>query len=213
MSQLYPAMLRIAGRRCVVIGGGRVAARKVAPLLEAGATVLLIAPDCGPELAALVKQGRVRWEPRGYRPGDLEGAALAFAATDSAAVNAAVAAEAKARDIPVNVANDPAASTFHVPAIIERKGLLLTVSTGGRSPAFARRLRLELEALLSPERLALLELYADLRASLGELGLHPDGPAWEAADERALELLRVGRPDEARRVLKQQVLAAAGGEA
>ena len=213
MSRLYPAMLRIARRRCVVVGGGRVAGRKVAPLLEAGATVLLIAPSCGPELEALAKQGRVRWEPRGYRSGDLEGAALAFAATDSPAVNAAVAAEAETRDIPVNVADDPAASTFHVPAVVERDGLVLTVSTGGRSPAFARRLRLELEALLSPERLALLELYAELRASLGEQDLRPDGVDWEAADERALELLRAGRPDQARQVLKQQVLAAAGSEA
>jgi precorrin-2 dehydrogenase/sirohydrochlorin ferrochelatase len=213
VSQLYPAMLRIAGRRCVVIGGGRIATRKVAPLLEAGASVLLIAPNCGPQLEAVGKQGRVRWEPRAYRAGDLEGAALVFAATDSPAVNAAVAAEAKARDIPVNVADDPTASTFHVPAVVEREGLVLTVSTGGRSPAFARRLRLEIEALLSPERLALLELYAELRASLGEQDLRPDGSAWEAADERALDLLRAGRPDEARRVLERQVLAAPGGKA
>jgi siroheme synthase-like protein len=209
MSGLYPAMLRLAGRRCVVVGGGNVAARKVARLVEAGADVTVVAPDQGPELTKLAERGLLQRRRRSYRRGDLAGACLAFAATDSRAVNAAVADEAASLNVPVNVADNPAVSTFQVPAVIERDGLTLTVSTGGRSPAFARRLREQLEALLSTDRLALLDLYAELRDFFASEGDHLDGPAWAAADDQALELIRRGRVAEARDILRQQVLASA----
>ena len=210
MTQLYPAMLRLGGKRCVVIGGGRVATRKVLPLLESGAEVAVIAPTVEPRLEDLASSGRVRLERRPYRRGDLAGATLAFSATDSRTVNAAVADEAGELGIPVNVADDPTASTFHVPAVSRPHGLTIALSTGGRSPAFARRLRQEIEELLTPERIALLELYAELRAALADEAQPGQTADWSAADEQVLRLLREGRRGEARHLLRKQVLASSG---
>ena len=212
MSRLYPAMLRIEGQPCVVVGGGQVAARKISRLLESGAAVRVIAPELSPALQALVEEGRLRLERREYQSGDLAGATLAFAATSSREVNATVAREAQARGIPVNVADDPQASTFQVPAVAERDGLTVAISTSGRSPAFARRFREEIEALFSPEKLALLDLYAELRESLPHPRPPADGRVWTAAHEDALELLRRGRADDARRLLRERVLAPRQGE-
>jgi precorrin-2 dehydrogenase/sirohydrochlorin ferrochelatase len=159
-------MLRLEGQRCVVVGGGAVATRKIEGLLQAGAVVTVIAPRLTAGLARLVTQGLVVCEKRTYRRGDLVGAALAFAATSSRQVNASVAEEARQLKVPVNVADDPAACTFQVPAVVRQDGLTLAVSTAGRSPAYARRLRQELEHFLAPERLALLELYAEARQLL-----------------------------------------------
>ena len=210
MSLLYPAMLRLAGHLCLVVGGGQVAARKVERLLAADATVRVVAPLLSSSLARLAEAGRIDWSPREYQAGDLVGARLAFAATSSAAVNLAVTGEATQLGIPVNVADDQLASTFQVPAQVVRGGVTLAVSTAGRSPAYARRLREELERFLSPERLALLDLYADLRSDLAQQGQSVDGRAWSAADDRALELLRSGRRAEASALLREQVMSGRG---
>jgi precorrin-2 dehydrogenase len=210
LSALYPAMLRLAGHLCLMVGGGAVAERKVERLLAADARVRVVAPLLSSNLARLTETGRLDWVQRDYRGGDLVGATLAFAASSSAAVNLAVAAEAAERGIPVNVADDGLASTFQVPAQVARGGVTLAISTAGRSPAYARRLREELERFLSPERLALLDLYADLRSDLVQQGKSVDGRAWSAADDRALELLRAGRRAEASDLLRQQVLAGRG---
>ena len=207
MSRPYPTMLRLQGRPCVVIGGGRVAIRKVSRLLEAGAAVRVIAPTLDEPLERLVKSGAIKVERRPYRRGDLAGALLAFAATDSRTVNTAVSDEADERGILVNVADDPQASSFHVPATLERQGISIAISTGGRSPAFARRLREELDDVLSDDRLALLELYAELRAELTSQQIPTSGVSWTRADHQALELLRQGRRAEARQVLREQALA------
>jgi precorrin-2 dehydrogenase/sirohydrochlorin ferrochelatase len=203
-------MLRLEGHLCLMVGGGAVAARKVERLLDAEAAVRVVAPLLSSKLARLTEAGRIDWMQREYRGGDLVGATLAFAATSSAAVNRAVAAEAAERGIPVNVADDRLASTFQVPAQVARGGVSLAISTAGRSPAYARRLREELERFLSPERLALLDLYADLRSDLVQQGQSVDGRAWSAADDRALELLRAGRRAEASNLLREQVLAGRG---
>lgn len=209
MSRSYPAMLRLDGKRCVVIGAGKVAARKIAKLLESGALVVAVAPSFDPIFEKLDPRGRIKRETRPYRRGDLAGAMLAFAATDSHTVNAAVADEAAELGVPINVSDDPSISTFHVPASLDQHGLTLAISTGGRSPAFARRLREELEQLLTPERVALLELYAELREDLGP-GQRPlNGSAWNAADDEVMRLLREGRRAEARQVLRRKVKAAA----
>jgi precorrin-2 dehydrogenase / sirohydrochlorin ferrochelatase len=212
VSGLYAAMLRLDGQPCVVVGGGVVATRKLSRLLEAGALVTMVAPSLTEEAQRQVSSARVAWQRRPFQRGDLTGASLAFAATGSRQVNAEVAAEARRLGIPVNVADDPLGSSLQVPATLERAGVQVAISTGGRSPAFARRLREELEQWLSPARLELCELYAELRASLTPLDARPDGAAWASADSQALDLLRDGRREEARQLLRQQVLGAACGE-
>jgi siroheme synthase-like protein len=177
----YPLVLRLTGRRCVVVGGGSVAARKVQPLLVGGADVTVVAPDLSSELEALASAGTIQAVRRPFTPADLDGAALAFAATDSRAVNQTVAEAAQARGVLVNVADDPAACDFTVPALVRRGDVTLAVSTGGRSPAFARFLREELEGWLTDARCELLVLLAELRRELRADGISIDATRWQRA--------------------------------
>ncbi len=125
----------------MVVGGGEVANRKARKLLQARAEVVVISPDVKPELASMAAE--VRRRP--YREGDLEGAFLAFAATDRREVNAAVAREARERGIPVNVADEPSEGDFALPSTLRRGQLQVAVSTGGASPILAQKIRRELE--------------------------------------------------------------------
>ena len=216
MSGLFPAMLDLRGRPCVVIGGGAVAARKARRLARAGAQVRVIAPSFSDELRELAADGAVELAPRPYQSGDLQDARFVFVATSDPTVNAAALAEARAQGALANLANladEPDGGDFQVPSTVERGGLTIAISTGGRSPAFARRLREQLEAWLTPERLELLELYAELRGSLKQEGAAASGPAWASVDESALQLLKDGRREEAERLLRRQVLVGAAGEA
>lgn len=161
----YPIVVtNLAHSRCVVVGGGAVAERKVAGLLDAGARPAVISPALTPALAAWRAEGRIDHVARPYAAGDLAGAALVIAATDDGAVNTLVAAEARGRGALVNVASDQALGSFHTVAAVRRGDLLLTVSTGGRSPALAARVRAELAARYGAEYGAALGRAARLRA-------------------------------------------------
>ncbi|HXH84952.1 MAG TPA: bifunctional precorrin-2 dehydrogenase/sirohydrochlorin ferrochelatase, partial [Candidatus Tectomicrobia bacterium] len=138
---LYPVCLRLTGRPCVVIGGGAVAERKVDGLLAAGAAVTIVSPLVTPRLARWAADGWIRHVRRAYRVGDLRGHRLAFVATDDGAVTAAVAAEARARGVWVNAADEPAHCDFALPAVLRRGALAVAVGTGGASPALAAVVR------------------------------------------------------------------------
>jgi cobalt-precorrin 5A hydrolase/precorrin-3B C17-methyltransferase len=139
---VYPVLLtNLAAARVVVVGGGQVAARKVAGLLDAGAAVTVISPALEPGLAAHHAAGWIGWEARAYYAGDLAGAWLAFAATDSRTVNAAVAREAAARGILCNVADAPSEGTFHVPAVARQEEFVIAVGSSGTAPRRAAQLR------------------------------------------------------------------------
>jgi precorrin-2 dehydrogenase / sirohydrochlorin ferrochelatase len=150
---LYPIFLDLSGWRCVVVGGGGVANRKARKLLQAHARVVVISPHIAPELESVA----VEVHRRPYREGDLEGAYLAFAATNLRGVNAAVAREAKERGIPVNVADKPSEGDFALPSTLRRGRLQVAVSTGGASPTLARRIRGELEEAFGPEWAGIVE--------------------------------------------------------
>jgi siroheme synthase-like protein len=167
-SGAYPLVLiNLARVRCVVVGGGAVAERKVRDLIAGGARPQVISPALTAALAGWHAAGQIEHLARAYRPGDLEGAFLAIAATDDRGVNAAVAEEGARRGILVNVADDPAAGNFHTAATVRRGDLLLAVSTGGASPALAARIRRELGSRYGEEYARLLDLLRGLR----------DGPA------------------------------------
>ena len=149
---VYPVMLTgLAGAPVVVAGGGVVAARKVMGLLPAEAAITVIAPELGETLRALHEQGAFVWQPRAYQAGDLEGARLAFAATNVRAVNAQVAAEAARQHILCNVADDPAAGDFHVPAVHRADGMVIAVGSSGQSPRRATSLRNRIAQWLAGE--------------------------------------------------------------
>jgi precorrin-2 dehydrogenase/sirohydrochlorin ferrochelatase len=193
MTAYYPVCLDLRDRPCVVIGGGTVAARKVEGLLECGARVTVVAPLLAPALQALLDAGQITARLRPYADGDLDGAALAIAATDEREVNALVAAEARARGVWLNAADDPERCDFILPAVIRRGDLQIAISTGGRSPALARRVREDLERLLPAEYADLLPVLADVRAELREEGVDVPPERWQTAlDEYVLSRLRAG---------------------
>jgi precorrin-2 dehydrogenase/sirohydrochlorin ferrochelatase len=205
----YPLVLRISGQRCVVVGGGAVAARKVQGLIVSGASVLVVAPEVGPELAALAEQGTIRLERRAFEPSDLDDAVLIFAATDDRQVNDEVVEATWDRSGIVNVADDPAVCDFTVPAVVRRGDVTLTVSTGGRSPAFARFLREQLQEWLTDARCALLELAAEQRRELRAAGIVVAADRWQAAlaDEATLAALDAGDREAARQRLREILTA------
>jgi siroheme synthase-like protein len=159
-------LIGMQARQTVVVGGGHVAARKVEGLLTAEAQVKVISPVLVPELQLLADSGNITFVQRSYRDGDLEGAILAIAATDEITVNRAVWAEAIQRGCLVNVVDDPEHCTFILPAVLQRGEMSVAVSTGGSSPALARRLRERLEDIIGPEYRTLTELLAELRPEL-----------------------------------------------
>ena len=161
---VYPVNLELDGRLCVVIGGGTVALRKVQGVLAGGGTVRVISPKAVEGLHRLAQQGAVEWRQRPYVEGDLEGAFLAFAATSDPQVQDRALEEANGRDILINCATDPIGSGFHVPAHVRRGRLLVTVSTGGGSPALSKRLRRELQGSFDPRYGLAIDLLALLRA-------------------------------------------------
>jgi siroheme synthase-like protein len=155
---LYIACLRLSGRPCLVVGGGEVALEKVEGLLACDGDVTVIAPDAVGEIQELAGERSVRWEPRGYEPGDLDGRFLAIAATSDTDVNIAVYDEAERRAMLVNVVDVPPLCNFILPAIVRSGPLAIAISTAGASPALAKRMKREIaEAYGEPyARLAVL---------------------------------------------------------
>ncbi|SDE95202.1 precorrin-2 dehydrogenase/sirohydrochlorin ferrochelatase family protein [Sporomusa acidovorans] len=198
--ELYPVNLKLAGRRCAVIGGGAVAERKVKSLITAGAQVTVFSPVLTPGLSQLQENGRLAWVARVYQAGDLHNFFLVFCATNEPAANRQAAKDAQAAGALVNVADAPELSDFYVPAHIVRGDLLLTISTGGGSPALARRLREEIAARYGPEYGHYLALIAKLRPELkGRLATTKEREKFwrETIDLEALDLLKQGKFNEA----------------
>ncbi|MGH7823268.1 MAG: precorrin-2 dehydrogenase/sirohydrochlorin ferrochelatase family protein, partial [Candidatus Binatia bacterium] len=164
----YGVFLDLDGRSCAVVGGGEVAARKVEALLRAGARIRVIAPQAMPGLAARIEAGEVAHEARSFRAGDLRGVFLAIAATDDEALNRAVAAEARALCVLVNVVDAPELSSFIAPALLERGDLQVAVSTSGAAPALAAGLRDRIAGEIGPEYAAVLRLLRRVRERLRE---------------------------------------------
>ena len=155
---LYPLFANLRDRDVLVVGGGNVAARKAGMLLKSGARVQLVARELEPELAAKVQTGELTWSDTEFRPEQLDAVWLAIAATDDRALNRQVADAGQARRVWVNVVDDPALSSFQVPAVIDRSPLVVAVSTAGAAPMLARRLRERIEQLLDHSTGALVAL-------------------------------------------------------
>lgn len=146
--EYYPLFLDIRDKRCVVVGGGLVAGRKVKDLLSCGARVVVITPEMDKRLARLAAEGRIETIGRGYRRGDLQGAALVFAATGDSDLNRRISADAGRQNTPVNVVDNPGSCSFIVPAKIRKGNLTVAVSSGGSAPLAVKRVRQEMEKLL-----------------------------------------------------------------
>lgn len=163
-SKYYPALIDLEGKKCLVVGGGNVAARKVSSLLRSGARVTVISPQINPLLRVEAELGMVTWVPREYEPGDARGFFLVIAASSSKSVNRAVADEA--RNGLVDVVDSPRDSTFIVPSAIRRGDLIIAISTLGKSPALASRIREELEGSYPEEFGMLVDYLSEVRKAL-----------------------------------------------
>lgn len=168
-------LVGLPSRQAIVVGGGTVATRKVEGLLAAGAQVRVISPLLVPKLQYMADAGDIVFLPRRYQDGDLEGAYLVIAATGDPVVNQSVWLEAEQRGCLINVVDDPQHSNFILPAVVQRGEMSVAISTGGNSPALARRLRECIEELVGPEYGTLAELLGELRPEL--IANFPEGEA------------------------------------
>jgi len=189
----YPIFVELQDRRCVVVGGGREAQRKVEGLLAAGGKVNVISPTLTDDLQRMLADGTITWEQRDYREGDVEGYEVAMVATDNGAVNGAVSAEGKRRRVWVNAADDTKNCDFILPAVIRRGKIVVAASTSGTSPALARRLREELEAYLTEDMPALADLLAEVREELRARKITPNAELWQEAIDEDLRVLLAQR--------------------
>lgn len=206
----YPINLDVAGRGCVVIGGGPVAERKTLTLLSAGAIVTLISPEATDGLRKLAADGRLDWRQRCWQAGDLAGCFMAVCATSQQAVNAAAAAEGRQLGVLVNVADNPELSDFTLPALVSRGDLLIAVSTGGGSPMLARRIREQIEQQYNEHFGCYLQELAAIREQMKNcLPAAADREGfWRLAlDTETLDLVRQGNLGEA----KEKILREAFG--
>ena len=211
----YPAMLDLAGRHALLVGGGEVAAQKAGPLLDAGAILRVVAPELVPPLRTRADAGELSWEQRPVRPGDTQGCAVVVCATDQREVNKQVSEEARGNGIPVNVVDDPELCTFIVPSTVRRGPLQVAVSTGGRSPAFAKFMRKELEQAVGEEYGVVAEMAGRMRDLARQAGIGYDqrDQAAAAALPELLDLLRQGRTADAWSLAEQRALSTPGRRA
>ena len=202
----YPIFLDLAGRRCIVIGGGAVAERKIQGLLAAGAEITVVSPEISEELRRLLAQRSLTHLPRKYQHGDLAGYALAFVATEDRAAAAAVFSEGHAAGIWVNCADDPSCCDFILPAVIRRGELAVAISSGGASPAAARATREELETYLTQELAQLVQTASEVRADLRQRSIRATPESWNKALKGEFRrLLRQGKAAKAKQLLLAQL--------
>ncbi len=197
MPSYYPVYLNLAGKRCVILGGGLVAEGKVPALLDAGVKLTVISPQASRGIQAAARRGDLEWQQREYQPGDLQGAALAIAATNVWSVNQEICQEAEGLGILLNVADDPDLCNFIAPALVKRGAVTLAISTGGASPALARKLRETLSQEPVLEWADLAETLARVRKELKQRRVAVDPERWQCClTTDLLELSRQGREDE-----------------
>ena len=210
-----PIFMNTRGRRCLVVGGGEVAARKASLLLDAGAQVTVVSPELGRTLKAWAGEGRIEHKAAKFKPEDLQDCALVVAATDDEVVNREVSSLAQERQLPVNVVDNPALCSFIMPSIIDRSPVQIAVSTGGASPVLARLLRARVESMIPAAYGHLARLVDSFRDKVK--GRFSDTNArrvfWESVLQgEVAELVFAGRDEEAREALSKALEKESGQE-
>jgi siroheme synthase-like protein len=171
---LLPIFVKLDGRRCLIVGAGAIGLQKVRSLLECGANIMVVAPEARDEIRELAQDGKLQWQQRHYAAEDVRGQQLVIAATDDPEVNHAIYADAMAAGVLANAVDDPPFCDFYFGSVVRRGPLQIGISTSGESPAFAQRLREQLELLLDEGTGPWLERLGALRREV--LATHPAGP-------------------------------------
>ena len=202
----YPIFLEMKDRRCVVIGGGAVAERRVEGLVAVGANVTVISPAITEGLRDLLTQGAIRHVAREYQTGDRAGYDLFFVATDNLEINAVVSSEARSLRVWVNSADDPDHCDFILPGVIRRGDLTVAVSTGGVSPAVTRAIREELDEYFTADYARFVQIAGEVRRELREKSFSPGASAWNRALQGDFRrLIKEGRPVQAKELLLEML--------
>jgi precorrin-2 dehydrogenase/sirohydrochlorin ferrochelatase len=204
----YPIALVLDGKRVLLVGGGKIAAEKAAPLLRAGVELTVVSPTARPEIVALASNGQITWHERPYRADDQDGCALVIAATDDRVLNVQVVTAARAAGILTQAVDDIPYCDFFAMSIVRRGDMQVAISTNGRSPAFARWMRERLDSELPVEYGELLTVLGDVRDELKAQGSIPEYDHWrEAITEDVFAALRAGDRVTARERVLSRVAA------
>ncbi len=206
MAHLYPIYLHLAGKRCLVVGGGKVAERKIATLLEYEANVQLVSPEVTSDLAHWANQKLITWRRGMFGPEDLEGIFLVFIATGDSIVNKGVTDLCRKKGILVNAVDDPPNCDFYVPSILRRNSLCLAISTEGKSPLLAAKLRRELEGQITDAYGEWVEILGSLRDEIktSNLDLDEKRRLFEAlVYSDMLDLLKEGKKEQIEERIKE----------
>ena len=207
MPEYYPVYLNLAGKRCVILGGGAIAQGKLAALRDAGARITVISPQSTAGIKQAAQRGHVTLLQREYQPGDLEGAFIAVAATNVWHVNRQIYEEAEERGVLLNVVDDPDQCTFIAPSIVRRDPITLAISTGGASPALARKMRETLSEDKVLQWADLAGVLAQARRVIKEKRTVIDPTRWQCViTEDLLEMARNGQEDQAVAMVLEQLL-------
>lgn len=172
-ANLFPAFLKIEGKPCLVVGAGRVGEEKIEGLLRASASVKVVAPKATPSVQTWHRNGKIRWEEREFRAGDLVDVFLVVAATSSSELQKQIYKEAQRRKVLCNVVDDPKHCDFYYGSVVRRGALQIAISSGGQSPALSQRLRKELERQFGPEYEGWIEELGEARERLFARRIEP----------------------------------------
>ncbi len=202
----YPVFLNLNETACLVVGGGRVAERKVDSLLEAGGNITLVSPELTPHIQGLGIEGWITVHQRLYQPDDLAGVLLVMAATDDTALQQHVAADAKRVGVLCNIVDQPALCSFIVPAVIKQGDLAIAVSTSGASPALAKKICRDLAERFGPEYALALQLLGRVRERIFQerrTAQERQRLFTDLAESALLDYLRERRADKVNALLQQ----------
>ena len=206
MARYYPIFVNLEGKNCLIIGGGKVAERKAATLLDYKANIRIVSPQVGDTINKWSQENLLSWRKGEFRESDLKDIFMVFVATDNQKITEYVVQLCRSRGIMVNAVDDPPNCDFFVPSILRQQSLVIAISTEGKSPMFAKRLRKELEELITPAYGELVELLGEQRDFVKK-NIHNICERGKLFEEMvysdALELLKIGEKDKARERIKK----------
>ncbi len=206
MTHLFPVFLNMQERNCLVVGGGQVAERKVLNLLEYKANITVVSPEVTDNLKQLITRHSIVWYNREFIPDDLENMSLVFVATDTGSVNQEVASLCREKGILINAVDDPPNCDLYIPSILKRGSLTVAISTEGKSPAYAARLRRELEHIITEDHGKLVDILGEQRDRVKETvdDIEVRRAIFQAmANSDLLELIQMGAEDKIRERIEQ----------
>ena len=207
MTTFYPVFLNLTGRRCVIIGGGQVAEGKVSKLLDSGAKIIVISPDATQGIRDYADSGQIEYSLRKYQEGDLNGAFLVVAATNDRVVNQEIFEEAERSGILLNAVDDMPRCSFIAPSIVEKGPITVAISTGGASPALARKLREKLEVSPALDWADATNMLSHARQIIKDKQIALDPQRWQCCmTDELLTLIQAGHEDEALEILMNRLL-------